>query len=306
MISVVLAAISVVSSPQVASPDLSALAKSAAEQAVTQFAEKKVTAEQIGISILRLDRAKGTWEAGDYQGAVDMYPASVVKLFYLAYVEELLEKKKVKMNPELERGIHDMITESSNDATALVLDTITGTTGGPALNERDLKKWMDKRAAVNRWYKSLGYPPLNANQKTWNEGPYGRERQGYGPSFELRNSLSPNVCTRLMAEIMLDKIVTPGRCAEMRKLLHRVTPAEGEADYQSRAFTGKILPKGFTLYSKAGYTDSVRHDVACVVAPNGTEIVLAVFTKGQSQTPELVPAISWSILRGLGFLKAAD
>jgi hypothetical protein len=278
---------------------LALLARQAADAAIAKFADKKVTSDQLGITIVRLDRSQGTWTAGAYQGDVAMYPASVVKLFYLAYANHQLEQRKIRMTPEFQRGLTDMIVDSNNDATALVLDTCTDTTGGPELPPKELARWMARRQAVNRWFASLGYPKLNASAKTWNEGPYGRERQGYGPNFELRNSLSPDVCARLMAEIALDKIVTPARCADMKKLLARKTVADGDADYQSRSFTGKVLPPGFKLHSKAGYTDSVRHDVAHVAAPDGREYVFAIFTKGQSNTPDLIPSIAEYLLKGL-------
>jgi hypothetical protein len=285
---------------QTPDPALSLLARQAADAAISKFADKKVTKEQLGITILRLNRASGTWEEGNFQGDIAMYPASVVKLFHLAYTHRLLADRKVKLTPELQRGLKDMIVESSNDATALVVDTCSGTTGGPELAPKELAKWMDRRQGVNKWFAGLGYPKLNACQKTWNEAPYGRERQGYGPNFELRNSLSPNVCARLMGEIALDKIVNPTQCAEMKKLLARTIPADGETDYQSRAFVGKVLPKGFKLHSKAGYTDSVRHDVAHVTTPDGREFVLAIFTKGQSPTLDLIPSIAGNLLKGLG------
>jgi len=277
--------------------DIDRIAQSAAEAAVTKFDLKP---DQIGISIAVLDRANKAATTGGYHGEIAMYPASVVKLCYLAYTAHLLDTKKLRLTPELERGVHDMIVDSVNDATALVLDTITGTTGGPELAPKELAKWMDKREAVNRWYASLGYPKLNANQKTWNEGPYGRERQGYGPNFELRNSLSPSVCVRLMSDIALDKIVSPEKCEWMRKYLSRDIPADAkETNDQARLFSGKVLPTGTKLWSKAGWTDSVRHDVAWVCLPDGREFVWAIFTKGASAKEDIIPSIAASILAGL-------
>jgi hypothetical protein len=160
---------------------------------------------------------------------------------------------------------------------------------------------MDKRQIVNRWFAERGYPKINACQKTWNEAPYGRERQGYGPNFELRNSLTPDACVRLMSEIALDKLA---RSEWMRGYLGRKIGEEG--DYQSRAFTGKVVPKGTRLFSKAGYTDTVRHDVAYIVAPDGREFVFAIFTKGQSGVEDLIPYIAAEIMRSLGVLPQAS
>ena len=48
----------------------------------------------------------------------------------------------------------------------------------------------------------------------------------------------------------------------------------------SECFTGEVLPKGFKLWSKAGWTSTVYHDVAWIQAPDGREYVWAIFTKG--------------------------
>jgi beta-lactamase class A len=287
---------------QFTGPELAVIARKAALAAVEKYKDKKVAEEQLGVAIVALNRG-GKNEAGSFRGDQKMYPASVVKLFYLAAAADQLERKKLKLTPEVERGIRDMIVESTNDATALILEMLTGTTGGPELPEGELKKWMDKRQAVNRWYASMGYQNINACQKTWNEGPYGRERQGYGPKFELRNMLTPDACARLMSEIASDKIVSPEKGAWMRGYLSRKIVADGEkADYQSSAFIGRVLPKGTKLWSKAGWTDTVAHDVVYIVAPDGREFVIAVFTKDHSDIQELVSFVGSEVLRSLGIL----
>ncbi len=283
------------------SDQLTAFCSQAVDAAVAHFASKKVLPDQIGIAFAALDRPGTAYAAGNYKGDVEMYPASTVKLFYLTYAAELLRRKKIQLTPEFERGIHDMIVDSTNDATALVVDTITDTTGGPELPPAELKAWMAKRQAVNKWFANLGYKGMNACQKTWNEGPYGRERQGYGPKFELRNSLCPNTALRLMTDIALDKIVSPEQCAFMQKYLSRKTPAEGETDnYQAKSFSGKVLPKGAKLWSKAGWTDTVRHDIAWIQGADGREFVMAIFTKGQSDTTDLIPFIAEQLLKSVG------
>ena len=39
-----------------------------------------------------------------------------------------MQSGKLQETPELDRAIHDMIISSSNDATQLVVDMLTGTT----------------------------------------------------------------------------------------------------------------------------------------------------------------------------------
>ena len=67
-----------------------------------------------------------------------VYPASIIKLFYLVAIWEWAKKGMIKTSPELERAIRDMIVDSSNDATSLVVDVLTGTSG-PELPSRPLK-----------------------------------------------------------------------------------------------------------------------------------------------------------------------
>ncbi|AIE87268.1 serine hydrolase [Fimbriimonas ginsengisoli] len=301
MITIGLALTAVVAAQSPSPLDLARFADNAAKAALAKYSDRGVKPDQIGITLAVLDRKGNSFQSGSYRGAEAMYPASVVKMFFLAYAGHLLEKKKLRMTPELERAVHDMIVDSVNDATGLVLETVTGTTGGPELSPKELARWMDKRQAVNRWFASLGYPTLNACQKTWNEGPYGRERQGYGPHFELRNSLSPNVCVRLMSDIALDKIVSPGQCAWMRGYLSRAIPADSkETNEQSKLFSGKVLPSGTKLWSKAGWTDTVRHDVAYIQLPDGREFVYAIFTKDHSNEAGLIPFIASAMLKELG------
>jgi beta-lactamase class A len=267
--------------------------------ALKQF--PKVAADQLGLAIGRLDRVQAVVRFGQFQGRQPFYPASTVKLFYIAYGATLLDSKRLKMTSELERAFRDMIVDSSNDATGLILDSVTGTTGGPELSESDLKKWLEKRNAVNRWLKKLGIDGVNVNQKTWNEGPYGRERQGYGPNWENRNSLTAESGVRIMALVAMQKLVSKERNEWMKGYLSRKIPADSkDADFQSRAFVGAVLPAGSKLWSKAGYTDTVRMDIAWFQLPSGEEWVFSIFTKGQSNEPKLIPFVAENLLKSIG------
>ena len=113
----------------------------------------------------------------------------------------------LKATPELERALHDMIVDSSNDATHYVFNALTGTTDGPELDGDALAQWLDKRNVVNRYFAGLGYQKINTNQKPWCEGPYGRERQSLGPNFENRNKLTTEAVARLLFEIVTGRAV---------------------------------------------------------------------------------------------------
>ena len=120
-----------------------------------------------------------------HAGAVARYPASVVKLVYMAALEAWYAQDLLRQTAELQRATAAMIGRSSNDATAYVVDVLSGTTGGPELFGDAYINWQRQRQLVNRWLQAQGWPELqhcNCCQKTWEEGPYGREKQFYGPS----------------------------------------------------------------------------------------------------------------------------
>ena len=57
-----------------------------------------------------------------WRGDQPRYPASVVKLLYLVAAEAWLQRQLIEDGAELRRALADMIRDSSNDATGLVVD----------------------------------------------------------------------------------------------------------------------------------------------------------------------------------------
>lgn len=286
-------------------PDYADIAEKVAKMATQHFAADKLELDQLGISLARIDRGQHRLIVGSYRGEEPMYPASVVKLFYLVRLANELHDGKLQLTPELDRAARDMIVESVNDATSLVLDTLTGTTSGPELGPSEMAAWSDKRNSVNRWYSDRGYSGINACQKTWNEGPYGRDRIFYGTKYENRNRLTPDACVKLMGQIALDRAVPYGGATDslrsewMKSFLKRLIPAEGGDNEQAVKFSGASLPKGSELWSKAGWTDSVRHDVAWFKLPDGREYIWAIFTKEHSKQEKLIPFIASELLKAV-------
>ena len=74
-----------------------------------------------------------------FRGNERIYPASVVKLFYLVALHQQLQNGKAKLTPELERGMRDMIVDSSNEATQYILDVITDTSSGAELPPKEFQ-----------------------------------------------------------------------------------------------------------------------------------------------------------------------
>jgi beta-lactamase class A len=284
--------------PLVPDAALDAKVRAAVEKALVEFTDRGAKPGLVAVAYVELDRAAGTAKVGHFRGGEGFYPASVVKLFWLAYAHRRLEDRAIRMSPEFQRSLEDMIRESSNDATHLVVDVTTGTTGGPELGEREMARWAERRNAANRWFASMGYEGINVNQKTWCEGPYGRERAFYGKEFTNRNKLTALATVRLMSEIAMGRCVSAERSAQMLALLGREIPADGgNADAQSAEYTGKALPKGAKLWSKAGWTDTARHDVAYVRLPSGKERVLSVFTFQLANVAGLIPFIAGELIK---------
>jgi Beta-lactamase enzyme family len=243
-----------------------------------------------------------------YRGRERVYPASVVKLFYLVAAHEWLEKGMTGESIELERAMRDMIVDSSNDATSLVMDILSGTTSGPELPPGPFDTWKYQRLIVNRYYQSLGWDELgdiNVCQKTWCDGPYGRERAFYGQMLENRNMLTTNATARLLHSIVGGVAVSSTRGTVMMKLMKRdikpeLLPQEVEED-QITGFLGAGLPENAQIWSKAGWTSQVRHDAAYIEIPDLRPYLLIVFTEGkpQAQSRDILPFISQQVVEAI-------
>jgi hypothetical protein len=238
-----------------------------------------------------------------YRGVECVYPASVVKLFYLVAVHEWLETGMLQSSPELERAMKDMIVDSSNDATGLVVDMLTGTTSGPELPPEPFTTWQHQRNIVNRYFQSLGWPEcstINVNQKTWGDGPYGREQAFVGANSENRNRLTTDATARLLHSIVGGVSVSGVRSQLMLALMHRsLDPQDlvANPENQVTGFIGAGVPPSTQVWSKAGWTSTVRHDAAYIEQPHHHPYLLVVFTEGKqaSQSEAVIPFISAQI-----------
>lgn len=276
---------------------LQALVDKAVRLALERFADKKLRPEQLAVTLVDLHDPAQPVHAS-YRGDAQIYPASVVKLFYLAAAHHWMEDGKLADTPELRRAMSDMIVHSYNEATGYVVDLLTGTTSGPELPPDELKTWFDRRNAVNRHFAALGYTNLNANKKPWNEGPYGRETQAIKAFEPKRNLLTTDATARLLTEIVTGKAVSAKRSAEMMELLkHDPSAKSGDPDNQAK-FTGPALPSGAKLWSKAGWTSQTRHDAAYVELPGGAKFVLVTFTVDHANEREIIPTVAKAIIDG--------
>ncbi|MBD2306449.1 serine hydrolase [Chroococcidiopsis sp. FACHB-1243] len=250
-----------------------------------------------------------------YRGVERIYPASIVKLFYLVAIQEWLEKGMVGSSPEIERAMRDAIADSSNDATSLIVDVLSGTTSGPELPAAPFETWKTQRNIVNRYYQSLGWEEMatiNVNQKTWCDGPYGRERAFVGELMDNRNMLTTNATARLLHSIVGGVAVSSGRSQAMMSLLKRSLkptdlPTDNDED-QITGFLGGGLSPEAQLWAKAGWTSQVRHDAAYIEIPNLRPYLLVVFTEGRdrSKNRHILPFISQQIAAAVATLGSRE
>ncbi len=237
-------------------------------------------------------------------GEKPIYPASVVKMFYMAALERQLEDGKITLTPELSRGLKDMIVDSSNEATQYILDVLTDTSSGAELPEKQFEQWQYQRNRVNRYFASMGYTNININQKTFCEDAYGIEQQSRKYKGQNRNMITTNATARLLAEIVLGRLNTPERTQAMMDLMKRDPfKPSSDLDNQSVGFTGKALidakMTNAKLWSKAGWTSRARHDAAYIETADGLKFVLAIYTENHANDRDAIPAVAAKVIAGL-------
>ncbi len=259
--------------------------------------------ENIAITCIRYGRQKPTSSSGYGTGwntNRNFYPASVVKIVYALATQVWLKQDLIVDSEELRRALHEMIANSNNDATSYILDVLTGTTSGPSLNESNFQEWKIQRHLINNWLNDLRWPEIknwNCSQKTWNEGPFGRERDFYGKKNEYRNSMTTDGIARIFESLMTLEMLSKSESENLINIFKRsLDPVIRKQDIENQVdgFLGAGLPLASKLWSKAGLMSEVRHDVAWWEAPNKSPMLAVVFTTGKELVKDqfLLPAIS--------------
>jgi hypothetical protein len=286
-----------------AAAELQAVVDRAFADTLAEFTQPALKPEQLGVTVIDLRGAEPV--RASVRGDERFYPASVIKMFFLAYAHRLMEDGKLADTPELRRGLKDMIVDSYNEATSYIVDAVTGTASGPELPADELEKWSHARGVVTRYFTGLGYRNVNAHRKTWGEGPYGREKQDMTAHPLARNFLSTNDTARLLTEIAQGQCVSAARSAQMLELMQREPFApktdKTDPDDQSLGFTAGALTPGMKLWSKAGWVSWARLDAALVELPGGGRLVFVTFTDGREHANNraIIPAVARRVLAGL-------
>jgi beta-lactamase class A len=271
-------------------PALETRLRMAAEATLKAYPNLK--AEDLAISLVDLTNPK-TVARADHQGDARFYPASAIKLFFMADVYAT-QKEKVG---DVDRALREMMVVSDNDATAYLVDLLANTVPGPPLEGRALHRYIERRRDINRRFQRRGYTDnVSAMMKPWSFGPYGVDLQVLGKDRVNRNMLTANATASLLLWIV--RLRAPGS-HEMMKLLDRPLAPLREDENQVKEFIGEALPAGTRMWSKAGWTSEVRHDAAYLELPTGRKLILVIFTRGIAGDVTLIPAVTKNVLAEL-------
>ena len=180
-----------------------------------------------------------------------------------------------------------MIANSSNDATSYIVDLLTATTSGPSLTGKRWEAWKKKRNFIIDWILSFNWPEfrsINCCQKTWSDGPFGRDRDFYGERRQNRNALTTIATAKLMHALINGFLLRPKGTENLKKILYRslnLYERKEDSGNQVDGFLGEGLPLGSHLWSKAGLMSEVRNDAAFFITPKGHKMILVVFAEGE-------------------------
>ncbi|MDZ7385474.1 MAG: class A beta-lactamase-related serine hydrolase [candidate division KSB1 bacterium] len=248
---------------------LRAAAEVALRECGTPLSERTLWASLIDLSDPRLPKM------ASYGGAEQVYPASVVKAFYMVAAYHQVQEEMLRLDRSLRRDLRLMIEISDNEATNRIVDRLTNTTSGDSLAAPAYEEFAYKRNWMNRYFRSLGFTHVNACQKTWDGEPYGRDLQLLGlpdgPNYVNSNKLTTDETALLLYLIYQRKVVSRSACQAMLKLMRR---APDPADL----FLAGVVPPDGRLWSKQGLVDSKRHDAGIIHLANGRRFILVVFT----------------------------
>ena len=272
------------------SPDLKARVTRAAEASLKEC--PRLTADNLALSVIDLTKP-ATIIRAEYHGDTPFYPASLVKLFFMAAAFH-----QAHFTPEIERALSEMIRLSDNDAASYVVDVLTETTSGPELEGKALEQFLDRRRSLNRYFASLGYD-VSVFLKPWSFGPYGREMQILGENKVNRNRVSANSVGSLLLWIVRRHAISASASEAMLRLLARPLAPPRADENQITGFFGESLPAGARLWSKEGDTSDVRHDAAYIELSGGQKYVIVILTRGAADDKTLLPRIGRHLLQEL-------
>ncbi|WP_315790447.1 serine hydrolase [Fischerella sp. JS2] len=256
--------------------------------------DKKLPTESLSITLINLN----TNTIAGYQQDMPRYPASVVKLFWMAILEAKIKQGLVPLHHTLNSDLNAMILKSDNDAASRIVDVISGTYSyEKKLTDEQFQVWKKQRQSLNYFFQEAGYKDINVSQKTYPIAylkvtePKGADLQlrGDNPNQPKRNKITTYQTARLMYEIFTGQAVGPEYSEQMAGLLTRdlrpeawkLQPPNPDEFNPVENFLGESLANDadqIVFASKAGWTTASRQEVAYVATKDRkTRYIIAIF-----------------------------
>jgi beta-lactamase class A/cell division protein FtsL len=276
------------------------------DEMVQTIQARRISPQELSIALINVK----TGETAGYQQQLLKYPASVVKMFWMVNVFDQMQQGILPNEPVYGADLNRMIQQSSNDAASRLFDSVTNTESGYNLRGEKYDDWVKNRRKVSEFFNKAGYEGIALHQKTYpisylrHKEPEGRDMQMWNDPRELRNQISSEHAARLMYEIVTGKAVSPEASAKMMQFLARDLRLSGWRENTARfggfnpvrGFLGQGLSSDVDFASKAGWTESGRHEVAYVRSrdEDGPIYILAILgaDEGYSKDWELFPQLS--------------
>jgi hypothetical protein len=221
-------------------------------------------------------KGDGTWLRGSFNPATISYPASCVKLAYLAAA---MVWCRTNSHPYtyLDASVRPMIEVSSNYDTGVVVDAITGAPNLPSVTssaDAAFAPWYAKRLCTENYLSGRG---LLENQTILNKtyptnsgsSPAGAEAVVVNTT-RGGNRMQARCAASLMMEIAKGRI-EPGATTYMTGLL-------AHDRWGDNTSVGPGVPPGSVFHNKIGVAYDTLEDIVHVVMPNGKEFFLAAFS----------------------------
>lgn len=231
--------------------------------------------------VLLVPNADGTWRRGSFNPDAIAYPASTVKLPFLAAAMRWCAANDQPFTA-LDADVYPMIKDSDNIATGRVVDAITGAPNIPGMRKASdpaFQSWLAKRLYTENFLSGRGLlENTNCFNKTYpsNSGPglVGAESLGFN------NQGSNRMQAKCSASMMLELVkgaIEPGATSYVLDVLKHNR-------WDGNTITGAGYPAGTIYCNKGGWISGSNNDVAYVRLPNGKEFILSIFSNAYDGT----------------------
>ena len=263
------------------------------EELVNLAASRGLSTRSLSIHLIDLNNRT----EASYQSDVFRYPASIPKLFWLVSLYGLQANGQIPRQPVdfpfngCRTDVCKMAQKSDNEAASRIVDLISNTRSNQL--EVDYDTWLKRRYSINEFFENAGYQGLDVSQKNFPipylemSLPKGRDLQMRGnPNNPDRNRLTARQAARLMYELAAELAVSAEDSREMLTLLKQDLDPNvwGPEEYDAiEGFFGEgIFPyrDRLSFYSKVGWTQEGRMEVAFIYDSSGRAYILSVFGEG--------------------------